>query len=171
MAHHIGVRIIADNGIVLAGAQGLLQVPGNLVGAHLRTLVIGRDPRRRHQDAIFTGQHRLLAAIEEKRDMRVFFGLGDAQLPQSEIGDVSSEGVLQVLRGESRRQIQAPPVMGHGRDGPQARVPRARKPLEILLAEGGRQLPHAIGPVVSEDQHIPVLHARHRGVPGLDEGG
>ena len=86
VADHVAVGEIEDDHVILAGIDPLDGFGGDQQRAHLRLQVVGRNFRRRNQAAVLAGVFLLGAAIEEERDMRVFFGLGDAQLGQAQFG-------------------------------------------------------------------------------------
>jgi hypothetical protein len=84
VADHVAVREVADDRIELAAADGGDQAVGHLDRTHFGLQIVGGDPRRRHQDPLFAGVRGLDAAAEEIGDVRVFLGLGDAQLGQAQ---------------------------------------------------------------------------------------
>ncbi len=80
MADHIGVGVVEDDDLEAAGRDRFEQPVGDFEGGHLGFQIVGRDLGRRDENALLAGERRLPSAVEEKSNMRVFFGLGDAQL-------------------------------------------------------------------------------------------
>ena len=90
MADHVAVGVIADDRVVavpLAIAATSLSVTSNALISGLQ--IVGRDLGRGHHDAVLARIGRLDAAVEEIGDVRVFLGLGDAQLPQAAPATIS----------------------------------------------------------------------------------
>ena len=79
---HVGVGEV-DDPEAQAGprARRATNASAACARAHLRLVVVGGHVARRgHQLAALAGLRRLLAAVEEVRDVRVLLGLGDVQL-------------------------------------------------------------------------------------------
>ena len=67
---------------------------------HLGLQVVGRDLRAGDEDAVFAGVGGFDPAVEEKRDVRVLFGLGQPGLLQARCREDLSQRVRQGLRRE-----------------------------------------------------------------------
>ena len=80
MAHHVGVGEVDDDQVEAVGLDRRHQLVGHFVSRHLGLEIVSRDLGRGHQDALLAREQALLAAVEEEGDVRVFLGLGDAQL-------------------------------------------------------------------------------------------
>ena len=77
---HVGVREV-DDAERVAVADLVDDALGDLVGGHLRLVVVARHvARARHELARLPGPRVLAAAVEEVRDVGVLLGLGDVQL-------------------------------------------------------------------------------------------
>ena len=83
MADHVGVGVIDQDEVEAAAADRLDKPVGDFEGGHFRLQVVGGHFRRGNEDALFARKDRFVAAVEEERDMRVFLGLGDAQLREA----------------------------------------------------------------------------------------
>jgi len=103
MANHIAIREIADNEVVFAAANCRDKPVGNQRSAHFRLEIIGGHFRRWNQDAVFAGKWLLAPAAEKKRDVRILFSLGNAQLRLAESLQVFAERVVKILSLESTR--------------------------------------------------------------------
>ena len=80
MADHIGVGEIEHDHIIFIGLDLFDDFFRDNGRVHFRLQVIRRNFRRRYEDAVFTGIRFFFAAIEEIRDVSVFFRFGNAQL-------------------------------------------------------------------------------------------
>ena len=102
MADHVGVGEIDDDrrrSVPLSIASTSLSVTS---GADISGLqIVGRDLGRGHQDAALAGKLLLAPAIEEEGDVRVFLGLGDAQLRQAGLRHQFAESVARAPRAET----------------------------------------------------------------------
>src|SRR5260370_41046634 len=92
----------------------------------------GRDLRRWDENALLAGEWCRPSSIEEEGDVRVFLGLGDAQLAQPRAPHRLAEGVGEILGREECRQegLEIARIFGHaGRCGEThgARAPEARE--------------------------------------------
>ena len=134
------------------------QLVGDLGRAHLGLEVVGRDLRRRHQDAVLAGIDRLDAAVEEIGDVRVLLGLGDAQLRQAEAREVFAEAVRDRLRREGDRQArELVAVVRQADEARELRHAGARKAVEGRSASmRARHLPRAVGAEVHEHDDVAV---------------
>ena len=95
MANHVAVGVVDDNQIETVFADSRDQFVRYLGGRHFGCQVIGGDLRRRDQGPFLTRENRLQAAVEEKSDMGVFFGLGDPQLAHARVGHHFSQYVFE----------------------------------------------------------------------------
>src|SRR5215472_9004146 len=82
MPNHIGVRIVEDDHVEIAGSNRPDNLVGHLDCRHLGLLVVGRDLRRWHQYPLLAGKDGLATTVEKERDVRVLLGLGDAKLSE-----------------------------------------------------------------------------------------
>ena len=104
VADHVGVGVIDDDEVEGAALDRRDQLVGHLGRRHLGLQIVGRDLGRGHQDAALAGKLLLAPAIEEEGDVRVFLGLGDAQLLQAGARHHLAEGVAQLLGREQRQR-------------------------------------------------------------------
>ncbi len=102
VADHVGIGVVQDDQVVLAGVDRGDDLVGQFRRRHFRLQVVGRDLRRRHHDAVLAGKRLLAAAVEEIRDVRIFLGLGGAQLRAAGVGDDLAEDFRERLRREDR---------------------------------------------------------------------
>ena len=103
VADHVGIGEVQNDHVVFAGVDRLHRLGGQLRRRHLRLQVVGRDLGRRHHDAVFARVRFLAAAVEEISDVRIFLGLGHAQLRAAGVGHDLAEDVRKALRREDRR--------------------------------------------------------------------
>ena len=102
MPDHVGIGEVQHDHVVLAGVDRRDRLGGKLRRRHFRLQVVGRDLRRRHHDAVLAGVGLLAAAVEEVGDVRIFLGLGHAQLGAAGVGDHLAQDVREALRREDR---------------------------------------------------------------------
>src|SRR5438874_11090751 len=100
MPDHVGVGVIQNHDIKPAGTDRRVDLVRDLWRGHLGLLIVGRHPWRWHQDALLAREYGLAAAIKEECDVRVFLGLGDAQLRHTGIRYDLAKGAAQILRRE-----------------------------------------------------------------------
>ena len=102
VSDHVGIRVVEHDDVETVSSDRLDDLVGNLGRRHFRLPVVGRHLGRRHENPLFAGEDRLPPAIEKERDVRVFLGLGDAQLRQPRSRYDFAEGVLEVCGREQR---------------------------------------------------------------------
>ena len=84
---HVGVREV-DDAERVAVPDLADDAVGDLVGGHLRLLVVARDVSRARDEHTRLARPRVLApAVEEVRDVGVLLRLGDVQLTQAVGGE------------------------------------------------------------------------------------
>ena len=80
MADHVAVGKVKDDHILLFTSDSFAELARNLNRTHLRLKVIGSDLRRIDKDAVLKLERSLASTVEEEGDVRIFFGLGYAEL-------------------------------------------------------------------------------------------
>ena len=80
MADHVAVGEIEYYHILLLASDCLAEFACHLNGAHFRLKVIGSDLRRIDKDTVLKLERSLASTVEEEGDVRIFFGLGYAEL-------------------------------------------------------------------------------------------
>ena len=149
----------------------LYHLVGDLIGAHLRLQIVGRDLGRVDQHPVFARVQGLHAAVKEEGDMGVFLGLRDAQLLKAEIADVFAKGIgkLLGLKGDmhiGHRRV----VLGHAHIVEREEAAGPLKAFEIRIHQGAGDLPCAVRPEVKEDHRVVFPDARALGAHhGLNE--
>ena len=103
------------------------------------------------------------AAVEEIRDMRVFLGLGAAEIFQVLLG----EDLRQDVRNFFRRDHVAQPrpglvVLRHGDIAEICRPLRIGKFLETRLGDGARHLARAVGAEIEENHGVVIANRSNR---------
>src|SRR5262249_35024976 len=133
---------------------------GYLRRRHFRLLVVSRDLWRWHENPLLAGKDHLAAAVEEKCDMCVFFGLGDTQLGQPSPGNHLAEGIREILRREQRAEKAIEP--GRVLDEPERCGKRdwlsPWEVLEIRIEQGSSDFAHSIGAKVCDQHPVAVFH-------------
>ena len=166
VADHVGIGVVADDDVVLIVAHRLHDLVGHLRRAHLGLEVVRRHVRGRgDEDAVLVLERRFDAAVEEERDMRIFLGLGDAQLAFAERREVGAHDIAQPLWRERHRHVEFGIVFGEAHERAELRRDRAREGVEVAIDERARDLARAVGAEIHEDQHVAVLEP-HRLSPG-----
>src|SRR5438045_7332078 len=100
MPDYAGIDVIHNDDSKPAGTDRRDDFVRDLGRGHLGLLIVGRDLWRWRQDALLAREYGLAAAIKEECDVRVFLGLGDAQLRHTGLGDDLAKGAAQILRRE-----------------------------------------------------------------------
>ena len=80
MSHHVGVRIVHDNGVKLALLNRLHDGIRDSLRRHFRLQIVRRDLRRRHQNPLFAFERLLDSTIEKVRHVRVLLRLRRPQI-------------------------------------------------------------------------------------------
>jgi hypothetical protein len=78
--YHICIGEIHDDGVEVALFHGMNYRICNASSGHFRFQIVSRHFGRRNQDAFLSGERLFDAAVEEIGDVRIFFGLRDAQI-------------------------------------------------------------------------------------------
>ena len=105
---------------------------------HLGLEVVGRDLRRGHHDALLARIGRLLAAVEEIGDVRIFLGLGHADLRAGRASaTVSPRPSASVCGANSAcmQRVELGAVGGHADGRGEARRRAAREAGEVRLEQ------------------------------------
>ena len=118
--------------------------------------------RGRDQYPVLVIEHAFLPAVEEKRHVRIFFRLGDAQLSQPVSGQVLAQHVFQVRGRERGRDPVFRLVLGHAYERAEVRNIFTLETGEIRFRECTRDLPRAIGAIVCEYDYIAAPDAHRR---------
>ena len=109
MADHVGVGEIDHQQVVAHGFDAVQRGLQNAGGAHLRLQVIGRHLRRGNKNTVLALCHGFIAPVQEKGDMRIFLGLGKAQLATPGLGDRRAKGAADLLRAEQDLHLPVEP--------------------------------------------------------------
>ena len=135
---------------------------GHTGRAHRRLQVVGRHLGRRRHGALLSLELGLPAAAEEEGDVRVLLGLGQPELGSAGHTDHLTHRHRQVgLVVQHLDALEPVVVVGHGHivqgEGGHAVVG------EVLLRQGRRDLPAAVGAEVEAEDHVtranPAVHA------------
>ena len=158
---HVGIGVVQHDQVVSAGVDGRDRLVGQFGRRHLGLQVVGRDLRRRHHDAILAGIGFLLAAVEEIGDVRIFLGLGHAQLRAPGGADHRAEHVRQIVGREDRLQegVQMLAVLGHADRRRELHDAAARKAVECRVEHRPQNLAHAVGAEVEAKHAVAVANA------------
>jgi hypothetical protein len=158
---HVGIGIVHDNHVEATGVYRLNQLVCYLVSRHFRLLVVCGDPGGGHQDSALARKLVLASTVEEERDVRVFFGLGDAKLGQPRLRDHLAESVLEILGRKQHRQelIELLRVFRHSQCCRKFHGPGSGESEKTGVKEGAQNLPHAVGPEVGHQHTVTVSHA------------
>ena len=161
--HHVGVGEVADDHVVAAVLHVVDERVGEAGRAHLRLQVVGRDLRRRHQDAVLPRVRPFLAAVEEIGDVGVLLGLRQAQ-----VGAAGRRQDLRHVARERRRveghgQTEGGVVLGQRRDrgGGAARALEGVEPA-LVEGQGPGQLPRPVRAEVEEHDGVAVAQRADR---------
>ena len=156
MPHHVGVGVVDHHQGIDALLDGGDAAIGELFGRHGGGLVVGGNPRRWHQVAVFPGEGLLDAPIHEVGDMGIFLGFSGAELAQPRLGHHLTEQPIQGLGREGHGHGEALLVLGE-RDHIQIADQAAFKVVEGGQNQGTDQLSHPIRTEVEADQPIAGL--------------
>ncbi len=169
MSDHVRVGEVQDDQVVLAGPDRCHRLRGQFRRRHLRLQIIGRDLGGGDHDAVLAGIGRLLAAVEEIGDVRIFLGLRHAQLAQARLRGRLAQPLRQGLGREQGRhhRVQLGAVGGHADGAGELRPPRPGEALEVRLQHGVEDLADAVRAEVEAEEPVAILHA---GI-GADHGG
>ena len=114
MSYHIHIGEIQYDQIICGFAYPVQQLLCHHAGAHFRFQIISGDiPRRRYQTAVFQWKRILFAAIEEIRDMRVFFGFCNSKLSKAAAANDFSQNILQTDWRKRYRKRKYFFILGH----------------------------------------------------------
>ena len=90
--------------------------------------------------------------------MRILFGFGNTQLPQTEVRDVFAKGVLQAFRRERDRHTEALLVLRQADECGKLRSDLTLEAVKIRLDKGTRDLACAVRAVIHRNDDIAILH-------------
>ena len=93
VSNHVRVGEVENHHVVLAAFDALDRFVRHLKRTHLRLEVIRRHLRGGNQRAVFAGIRRFHAAVEEERDVRILFGLRNAQLRQPVLRQIRAKRI------------------------------------------------------------------------------
>ena len=113
VADHVGVGEVGDDEIEGGVVDGLDDGVADGLGLHLRREIVGGDFERRNQRAIFAGEGRFDAAVEEVSDVRKLLSLSHAQVAQLVRGENVGEDVVHRLGQNDERQLVELVVLRH----------------------------------------------------------
>src|SRR6266542_172674 len=113
-ADHVGVREVDDVNVGLAVINRAHDFVGDFERAHFRLRVVGRGLRRSYEDAAFVRKLLFDAAVEEISHVRVFFGLGDAQVGDAVFGEQRRERASRGDRRKDDRRVDRTVVLSEG---------------------------------------------------------
>jgi hypothetical protein len=165
VSDHVGIRVVHEHEAIVVLRKGFEQRVRDGDRTHLGLQVVGRHVARRgDQDAILARERLLAPAVEEVGDVRVFLGLGDAQLASPRGCDELAEARAHSGRGENRRQPEGLVVFRERREdcGSHARQRRHRV-AELLgphACERVGELARAIRAEVEEEHRVAVAKRR-----------
>ncbi len=168
VADHVAVRVVQDDHVVFPAVNPPEQLVRDEVGAHLRLKVVGGDFRGVNQRAVLAGVDGLDPAVEEERDVRVLFRLGDAQLLEPFGRDILGESVPELFGPERDGHVRhGGVVLRHADEMEREESLSALESLKIRVDERMGDFPRAVGPEVEENHRIAGLDA---GAPAADGG-
>ena len=129
MADHVGIGKVEDDQVVIRHARE--QFFSHFDGAHLRFQIVRRHFGRRHEPPVFAWKWFLDSAIKKVSDMRVFFGLCNAQLPFSGGAHHFAQNIFEFFGRKNERGRIANIVLRE-RDEMHLRPYFAVEPIEIF---------------------------------------
>ena len=161
MADHVAIGVIDHHQPEPVGRDGLDQPVGDFAGRHFRLQVVGRDLRRRHHDAFLAGEKLFPAAVEKKRHMGVFLGLGDAQLRHTGIRHNLAEnpGGNDRWKQAGEEAVEVAGIFDHAAGRRPGDRGSPRKIVEFGIDQGGENLAHAVGAEITRQQAVARRHA------------
>ena len=158
VSHHVGVREVDDDDIILAGADGLAELVANLRRTHLGLQIIGGNLLRGgNQHPILAGVRLFHAAVEEEGDVSVLLCLRDAALGHVVGCQVFAKGVLQLLLLERHQLVGDQRIVIRKADIDNIRSLFSREEIKFIIAEGVGDLSCPVGAEIEEDHGIAVL--------------
>ncbi len=161
MPDHVRIRVIDDDHVVHATLNRLHDFLRHLESRHFRLHVIRRHGRRRYENAILAREWLFLHAIQEERDMRVFFRFRNVQLPEPLIAKNPRHRIHHEFRRVEHVHGQSFFILHKGRDGQiRKRFPIEKR--EIFFNERLRELTPAIRAEVKIEHGITVFDRRDR---------
>ena len=102
VADHVCVGVVDNDEIKVAACRRLNEAIGQFTSRHLRREIVCSNFRRWHENSLLATKLPFVATVEEKCHMRIFFSLGNPQLPQSRCGDNITQSV-----GKNQRRKQS----------------------------------------------------------------
>ena len=144
-------------------SMALITVSAIPCGGHFGLQIVGGDFRRGHEDAFFAAKGLFHAAIEKISDVRVFFGLRDAQIAQVLLGENLRENVLEFFRRKkdsaARKSFCRTGSWRRRRDFSAA---RDRRTCRSRLGNGAGHLARAVGAKIEKNDGIVVANGSYR---------
>ncbi len=157
MTDHVGVGEVEDNQVVFAGIDGCDRLVGQLGRRHLGLQVIGGDLGRRHHDTVLALVRLLAAAVQKVSDVRIFLGLGHAQLRAAGRRYRFAEDVGEALLREDRvhQFFKLVGVLRHADGIGEADESLALEAGKFLVEHRAQYFAHAVGAEVEAQQASP----------------
>ena len=168
VSHHVRVGEVGHDQVVFTALDGGDEPVRDLGLGHLGLQVVGRHLGRLRHEAVLALLGLFLAAVEEEGHVRVFLGLGQAELPQLVLGHPLADGVDDDALGIGGGHVG---IVGVGiLDHPQQRRQLGLVTLEAVetgLADGLEDLAGAVGAEVHAEEAVtglqPLVAVDHRG--------
>ena len=163
MPHHVCIRIIHDDGVELALLERFHDRVRNSRRGHFRLQIVSGHFRRRHQNALFSGERLLHPAIEKISHVCVLLRLRGPQILVLQLCKDLRQDVLQFFR--RNHVLQPRPVLvilRHRRKKQMLRPLSIGKLIEVRRRKRVGHLPRAVRPEVVEDHCIVVVNQSDR---------
>ena len=171
MAHHIAIREVHNNKVVLIFLDSGHELILHLVSAHLRLQVVGCYLRRRHKDAVFALERSLTTTVEKESYVGILLCFGRMKLFLAQFRQVFAERILHVFFREEYVYVLEIGVVGRHAVVLQAlnRVHSLFR--KILLREYSSDFLSSVVTEIEEDYYVVFLDCSiNLGiVDGLDE--
>ncbi len=158
MANHVAVRVVTDDGVVLAAFDGCNQLLGQLGRTHLWLQVVGGDFRRVDQNAVFAFERLFHTTVKEEGHVGVFFGFRDAQLSLVMLRHPLAEGIRQRRWRIGAWRFDVGGIFGQHHEIAQLNLFFTGEAVEVSVDEGAGDFASAVGTEVHEDQRVAIFH-------------
>ncbi len=158
MSHHVGIRVIHDDGVEFALPDGFYNCLGNSRRGHFRLQIVGRHFRRRHQNPFFASERFLHATVEKIGYVCVLFRLCSPQVLVLQLGKDLGQDVFQFFR--RNHELQPRPVLvvlRHPNVKQILRPVRIHKLVKVRRRQGVSHLAGAIRAKIKENHRIIVV--------------